>query len=525
MIFQSILKYKITVLCALIILTGLFLRFYRINELFYYAIDEEKASYIIQGIATAQHFPTLGFPSSIGFRLPPIFYYAMAPFYKFFLPLPITIAYLSITVSFISMILIYHLGKRINVITGIIALIIYCFSYLNIIYEQRGWQLSFESFFILIIIHSLIKLKNCYGKFIFPLTLSMIVLTQLEVGLFTLVPFVLIMLYLIRPKIEKSYMAICILLIISTNLGYLIFDLRHNFLNSKYLLNYFNNNASERVQLNKPLTGNREVYFAHNLIIHTLSRSLIPSGKNNLAIQYANCPQYLAQKQKESHPWVLLTVTGIIIYGYYRVIMNKQKRDNGNFLVRTIMLYLTIHFSAIALYTYVFHGEMAEYYLIPTLVFFYLLTAIALEKLLNGRFKFIITVLCIGAVVINIYKLINKYNPYGLSQKIEAVNYSLSVVKNHPFKLSSFQTCWYSGGYRYLYTFFGKEPATSYMDEYLSEYYKPNLTIKPEYNITILTPELIGSNPPDFDEFRKILIETSSFKKKFGEIEIYISKI
>ena len=62
------------------------------------------------------------------------------------------------------------------------------------------------------------------------------------------------------------------------------------------------------------------------------------------------------------------------------------------------------------------------------------------------------------------------------------------------------------------------------MDQYLSEYYTPDLYTQPSYTVTILTPELVGSNPEGFEEYRNKTRREAMNYQIFGAIEVYVSK-
>lgn len=517
-------RIRLYLIISLIITLGVFLRLWKFTELFYFAVDEEKGAYIIKGIADATHFPAAGHPTSIGFRLGPIFYYLTFPLFKFFTPNPLTIGYFSIFISFFTMILLFNIARKINLLTGIFSVILYGFSYLNIIYDRRGWQLSFESPLILVIIFSMLKLREGKQFFIYPLTLSLIILTQFEVGLFTLIPKIILTFIIFKIKISYKQIIISLLLIFLANLPLLVFDLRHQFLNTKYLINYFKHDQSVRIAPNKPLTHQRSTYLAHNIIPYTLTRVLFPSGPDDLSVQYANCPQYLSLKQSQVKKiYIVLTIalitTAIIIW------KKSKNKSPVHFLLSISFIYFLLHFSAISLYTYLFQGEMAEYYLIPTFVFLFITIGTSLSYLYKRKLKWLIITILVIFILENTIKLIKSNNSYSLRNKLQAVKYSLNIVGNKNFILESFQTCWYSGGYRYLYTLFGKEPLTSYMDQYLSEYYQPDDATKPEYQVTILTPELIGENPPGYETYREKIAREADFMNKFGAIEVYIKQI
>ena len=508
----------------IIILIGLLLRVWNFHNLFYFAIDEEKAAYIINGITSGTHFPTVGHPSSIGFRLGPLQYYLLAPFYKLISPSPVTWGYLSVAVSFVSMILIYKLGSKIGRNVGIFSLFFYNFSFLNIIYDRRGWQLSFHSLLALSILYSILKIKKGHSKYAYILTLALIGATHFEVATILFVPFVFFAIILFKLKFKLKIAAICILLFIISHLGLLIFDLRHQFINSKYLLNYFSSSAYERIAPNVPLAGIREVYLAHNLIPSTLGRTLFP-GPANLAIQYANCPQYLSHKQQIIPPIIKLAVFLLLIYFLYTTIINWGEKDDVTNIRKAILLYLFLLFSGTAIYTYFFNGEMAEYYLLSSFAYFFIVIGILCQRILNTRFKWLMICLALLFMITNSQKVFTSNNPYGLNEKIRAINYSLSVVKDKPFILDSFQTCWYSGGYRYLYTLAGHEPAASHMDQYLNEYYTPNKSDKPQYQVVILTPELTGDNPTGYEQYRSRVKKEADNEAKFGAIEVLVKKL
>src|SRR3990172_4944915 len=105
--YRSFLNRKSVFIITLIIVLGLFLRLWHFRELFYYAIDEEKAAYITSAIADLKHFPSAGYPSSIGFRQGPLYFYLTSFVYMFFGRHPLYVGYLSVLASVLSMYFIF----------------------------------------------------------------------------------------------------------------------------------------------------------------------------------------------------------------------------------------------------------------------------------------------------------------------------------------------------------------------------------------------------------------------------------
>lgn len=519
------IKNRKFLLISSIIISGLILRLWNFHNLYYFAIDEEKASFIINGIISGLHFPALGYPSSVGFRLGPLLFYLIAPIYKIFGSNPVNWGLFSVFISVISMILIYKIGAKINKTTGILSLFFYSISYLNILYDRRGWPVSFHSFIALSILYSLLKIKNGDQKYVFILTFFLIAATHFEVATLLFLPLVITIWLLFKLKVKRILIIISVILMVISQSGFIIFDLRHNFLNIKYLINYFNPNAKERVAKNLPLTGIKDVYLAHNLIPSTFARTLFAFSDPNTAIQYANCPQYLAYKQSKIPLILKLSIICIfLIFLYYTFQKNQRGRDESAIL-KIISVYFILLFTGIAIYTYLFHGEMAEFYLITGFAYFFIILGFIFSIILKSKINILAVIFLFIFATLNIQALFKSYNPYGLSHKKDAVKYALSVIGNEPFVLDSFQTCWYSGGYRYLFSYEKHESLTSYMDQYLEEYYIPNRNLLPEYRITILTPELVGNNPSGYDRFKDNINLIADFKEKFGSIEVYINKI
>ena len=520
------MKLTTKIIFGLILILGIFLRTWNFQSLFYFAIDEEKASFIISDIASGSHFPSVGHPSSVGFRLGPLQYYLIAPFFKLFGTSPIVWGYIGIGVSVSSIILIFKLGSAVNKRVGLLSQFLYAVSYLNTLYDRRGWQLTFHSSISLFIILFLYKLKQTKKiRFLYLLTLLLICSTQFEVATFIFVPFVIISFFIFRIPLPKKHVMVNIIIFIISFTPLLFFDLRHSFLNARYLVNYFIPDAQIRIVKNKPLENERLVYLAHNLIPNTFTRLISPGNEKNVALQYANCPQYLVYKQEKINPLIRFLVIGIFI-GFCIFIIRLRNKNLEEYLIpKSIFLYFFLLFAATSLYTYLFHGEMAEYYMQSGFAYFFIITSYVLVRILTSRFKIVAILFLAYFLFSNSSSIFQSFNPYGYTDKLNAEKWIISQIGSASFTLSSVQTCWYSGGYRYLFTYLGKEPASSYMDQYLEEYYKPQQKEIPKYKVILLTPELIGNNPDGYEEFKKNTERNSVSFRKFGAIEVYIEKI
>ena len=502
---------------------GIFLRLWNFHNLFYFAIDEEKGAYIIKGIITGAHFPLAGHPSSIGFRLGPLLYYLIAPFYFLFGAKPVVWGYVSVAASIISMILIYKIGGLISKRAGLIALILYAFSYLTVLYDRRGWQVSFHSLMALGILYSLIKLKQKWeNKYFYILVALLIAASQFEVATILFIPFTVLIIYILKIKIKRNFLICGIIVFLIAQSSLALFDIRHNFINSKYLINYFTRGGPERIKENIPLTDDREIYLTHNLLPITLARTLVPLGINNAAIEYANCPQYLIYKDKLMPEVILLFVISIL--GFFALIEIREWKEDDSFhnIGKIIFLYFAIVVIFSSIYTYIFSGEMAEYYFLTLFGYFFIMIALIADRFIGEKYNVLLFAALVLFATRNADAMIQTKNPYGLIFKEDAVKYATANIHNSSFILDSFQTCWYSGGYRYLFSLYGAEPVRSYMDQYLNEYYQLNNEKEMMDEVDILTGELIGAQPDGFDQFKKNLEKNRKNMQNFGKIEVYI---
>lgn len=407
-----------------------------------------------------------------------------------------------------------------------LSLFLYSISYLNALYDRRGWQLTFHSALSLLILLFLYKLKkNSQARFLYLLTFLLICCTQFEVATIIFVPFVILSVFIFGIKIPKKHGIMCAILFIMSFSPLLVFDLRHDFLNARYLINYFIPDAGIRIVKNKPLQNERSVYLAHNLIPSTFSRLITAGNEKNVAIQYANCPQYLSYKQNEISLPVRILTLGIFA-GFCIMVFKLRNKDSQKYLMpKLIFLYFTLLFSSTALYTYFFHGEMAEYYMQTGFAYFFIITSYVLVKIIKSPLKLGSVLFLIYFLTENSASVIHSFNPYGYTYKIEAEKWVISHIGGAPFTLESPQTCWYSGGFRYLFSYLKNPPLTSYMDQYLNEYYPIDTNTKPAYRVTLLTPELIGVNPPEYEEVKEKLPLENTVSRKFGDITVYVERL
>lgn len=237
---------KYVIWLGVIILLAAFLRLYRVQDLMIFrsdqAIDAQAVMNLLQG-----HFSLLGPRASVGdFYNGPIVYYLMAPFFAVFGSNPLSGTLFQIFFSIATTPLLYWLGKKLrNETVGLTAAFLFAISPLHIDYSRAIFNSYPAVFFstlslcLLLLIRERMQSKSVWLLqvllgIILGLTLQMHYLTIVLLILSLLVPLVWH-----RSLLAISYYARVLFGFVVGLSPFLLFELRHNFLNTIAVLRYF----------------------------------------------------------------------------------------------------------------------------------------------------------------------------------------------------------------------------------------------------------------------------------------------
>ena len=251
----------------LIIFLGVFLRFYRFDQFVMFLGDQGRDAIIIKRIVTLEHFPAIGPPSSLNqVYLGPFYYYLVAPFLLLFNFNPVGLAFAVALFSLIGSIVTYFLIKKeLGSSTALIFLILLFFSAINIQFSRFSWNpnlLPIFSFFTLYFFYKLLLTKNKWYSIAFGAFLSFSI--QLHHLALLFIPVIFFFgIYFLR-KVKLSNYLIAILFFLFFSLPLFIFDLRHNFLNTKNLLKFFaEGNPTDHKQLITRFLQTNSSFYSH----------------------------------------------------------------------------------------------------------------------------------------------------------------------------------------------------------------------------------------------------------------------
>ena len=209
--------------------------------------DQGRDAIIIKRIITFEHFPAIGAPTSIGqVFLGPFYYYLVSPFLALFNYNPVGLAFGVAFLSIIGLIASYIAVKHeLNKKTALLFFILAGFSYIQIENSRFSWNpnlLPIFSFFTLYFFYKTLKDKKYLFAVLFGSFLSFCL--QLHyLSILLIIPILFFSIsHLLKTKKKTAFILQTICAFFSFlfwNIPLILFDIRHNFLNSTNFIKLF----------------------------------------------------------------------------------------------------------------------------------------------------------------------------------------------------------------------------------------------------------------------------------------------
>ena len=236
---------------------GIFLRFYKLTGFVTFLGDQGRDAIIIKRILTLEHFPAIGAPTSIGqVYLGPFYYYFIAPWLLFFNYQPIGLAFGVAIFSSLYLLINYFVVKELfDKKVALISTIFLSFSSVLIDFSRFSWNPNLLPLFTLLTVYFVIKSLQTNKWYFFALLGAFLSFSiQLHyLALFLIPPIGIIFLNKLIDRFKqsnnetmkqlKNYLFSVISFILFSS-PLIIFDLRHQFLNSKLFLALFQSSGT-----------------------------------------------------------------------------------------------------------------------------------------------------------------------------------------------------------------------------------------------------------------------------------------
>lgn len=452
-----------------ILLLAIFLRFYKLSELFHWSLDEEFWSYIPFNIASGYHFPLIGgHISGTGLYSGPLFVWIMAIPFLITRGDPIGIATVVSSLGVLTTAVLFWAGAKLfDKTTGLIAALLSASSFLMVIYDRKYWNASPIPFLSIMAIICLYNLAKGKLKWAYVLALVLAIAFHAHMTSAALILFVFISWIVLKLPVRKKPILSAIALFFSLQLPLLLFELRHQFTNSKALINVL----SQSNKITTPSTGLRDII---NLALTSAARLITAPSSLDIANELTLCPQYASSRFQPS-VWAAALVVISIAF------LIRKRKLLGN---KLILILIGVNFLGIVWYRIRaetgnwYPGQLSEYFFFPSFPAIFLslasLTRSAIKKL--ARRAWIMKLALATLVLTNVVALFTARHSDGFAKKRLVVQEILKKVADEPIALSveSDDPCRLYG-YRYLFSFFRIEPAQSYLDPQFNWLYENRL--------------------------------------------------
>lgn len=303
---------KRSILISLILFLSIGLRFFHIGELMVFIADQAIDSTVVADMLNGK-FTLLGPKTSVGnFYNGPIVYYLMLPFYYIFKNNPIAGTIFQSILSVLAVYVSFAVAKRMfNAKIGLLAGYLSAVSPLFIDYSRavfNAYPAVLFSGLVLFILSKPIYYPASGKGFIMGVLLGM----MLQMHYLTISLLIFALFY---PLFYQTRVELKIKQILYTSLGiilglspFILFELRHHFLNSKWILEY--------LKLSKE--GGRSIIFALKIWPEIISL-LFDSGNKFFGFILGSIlvpANYLLYKTRKYHPsYKLLISLFVVVFG------------------------------------------------------------------------------------------------------------------------------------------------------------------------------------------------------------------
>lgn len=260
------------ILAILVLILAAFLRLFRISEYMIFLGDEGRDAILVKDILINHHFPLIGPPTSVGnIYLGPLYYYMMAVALAISNLNPVAASVMNALIGVLTVALIYILGKLwFGRLSGLIGAFLYAVSPVTIAYSNFSWNPNPTPFFALLAIFSLYKLKKL-GNFLWLIVTGVMIgaAVQMHYLALILIPVAVILWiheiwYRISKKqkiknlISGTILGTFAFLLVMSPLFW--FDLRHNFLNYRAVVELLSANGPIKADLVKNILRIPSIY-------------------------------------------------------------------------------------------------------------------------------------------------------------------------------------------------------------------------------------------------------------------------
>jgi len=488
-------------------------------------MDQEYEALIIKNILSGKHLPLIGVNAGdTGLYLGPLFIYFAAIPYTLFSGNPLGGAITASLIGVITSYFVYLIGKKMfNQKVGLFAALFYSGSFLVSFYERKFWNPTPIPLFSLLIgfmLYELVKRKIKYLPWL-ALTFSLAVQCHLSILIF--LPLMSYILWVRRRLITRKIFVISIIIFLVLQTPVIIFELRHNFVNSRALVNLVLDRKQESA-------SSSSLYERNSLFLSTLGRFFWTPLAPDLFLESGQCKE-LSMYRKNAYPeGIILSLLGLGIFCWWY--LNKRSRsyhplrlNDDNFLSAKIII---ATFLLTLLFVEFYNRQIFEYYflfLFPWLVIAFGWSVEFIWKKEHG--KLIVVPVILLFLGLNIFTLFTAKTSYSYMDKLDILKFVRQEISGKRYSLEALGECPRFGGYRYLFGYFVGQPSSSYMDSYFKWLYPEVKNNRLPNQVVLLSMIDSRDKAETITKWEETKLQfLTSFniekEKRFGKIQVFI---
>ncbi|MBI2009906.1 MAG: hypothetical protein HYS86_01880 [Candidatus Chisholmbacteria bacterium] len=490
---------------GLIVGISLFLRLWRLEELFYFTHDEETIVWRVMPLLRDKDLFLLGGVTPFHVHLGPWFYYLSAAILALSKLNPlgwgVAAAILgAITTVTLGLVAASFYDRR----TGLIGSFLYATSFLIIVFDRHWWPLVFNPLLSLIVIYSLAKLSQKKYQFVLPLSIAIAFGIHTDPSLWALALLIPVVWLKYKLSIKNKSSIIGAAIVLVSFVPLIAFDVANAGTNVRGLAQYFAETANTR-------GANLDRFIWSFLYIpKTLGRLLVESN-TELTRLYSYCAQHRWMRIEDTAPLMTLIATGILAF----FLIRKKKKP----IDWIISAYIIIIFLGITIYGTFFGSDLFDHYVATLFPLFIIMTALVINKIWQWR-RIMAIGLMSAFVILNLKTLMKATNQQGWHIKQTAVTWAKNELQGAPFALESLSSCFRYNGIRYLFTLEDHEPKMSFVDpNFFWLYSEPPSTEYPDTLVLFATPEELS--PVDAARYQEF-VTSNPKRQQFGALEVLI---
>lgn len=438
-------KWALLMMVGILVL-AFFLRTYRISEYMTFLGDEGRDALIVKRLLVEHDLPFIGPPTSVGnIYLGPLYYYMMSMSMAVAWLDPVAPAVMVALIGVATVFFVYYLGKRwFGEVAGLTGAFLYSISPVTIIYSRSSWNPNPAPLFSLIAMfffYTANKRKNLIwliGTGLFTgAAVQMHYLALILIPVF----FVLWVSEWMKKTVYKKAVVNfhrgtvgAVLAFILTLTPLILFDFKHDFLNSKAVFALFSN--SQEIGLN---------------VVHVIFKFYDLFVNNLLG-------RYLAQ-DSNILKWVVVV---LVLLPLVKALRGKIVEKKGEWVYFALGTWLIVGLMGLSFYQRAVYDHYLGFlnpvpYLLIGAAVAYIIRLVSNKSLAGSLI--LITVFVIAFGYVNLSKNILLNNPNNQLQKTQEVaKIIINNAQNRPFNFALISKNNYDSAYQFYLDTYGYKP-------------------------------------------------------------------